>query len=379
MSQRLVSRTMVISHALWRRFARRPSPPRDGSIRRVLIAGRLLLGDTLMLTPLLAKLRAAHPKAEITLLATPAFVPLYEGRPYGVRALPYEPKDRATIAVLLDEPAFDLAIVPGDNRFSWLAASMRARRIVAHAGDVPTFKNWCVDELRPYRETPAAWGDMVADLVDGDDPKPFARGDWPTPAARPFMPAPPRYAVLHVGASTPLKLWPAARWAELAAALERRGLAPVWSGGIDDVARVNECDPHRRYTSYAGQLDLAQMWHLLAGASVVVAPDTGIAHLGRATFAPTVVLFGPGSAVVCGPGAFWRNTPWRAVTVDPFPCRDQRVLFRRELAWVRRCGRSTAQCAEPSCMHAIRTQAVLDAVNEIARGPFLAQARSGAA
>ena len=26
------------------------------------------------------------------------------------------------------------------------------------------------------------------------------------------------------------------------------------------------------------------------------------------------------------------------------------------------CGRSTAQCAEPSCMHAIGTQAVIDAV-----------------
>lgn len=379
MSQRLISRTLVISNALARRFAQRFSAPGDGAIRRVLIAGRLLLGDTLMLTPLLAKLRATHPEAEITLLATPAFVPLYQARPYGIRALPYEPKDRATIDALLDEPGFDLAIVPGDNRFSWLAAAMRARRIVAHAGDVPLFKNWCVDELRPYRDTPAAWGDMVADLADGDTPRPFARGDWPAPAARPFMPPPARYAVLHVGASTPLKFWPAPRWAEVAAALEARGLAPVWSGGRDDIARVNECDPAQRYPSYAGQLDLAQMWQLLAGASVVVAPDTGIAHLGRAAFAPTVVLFGPGSAIVCGPGSFWRNTPWRAVTVDPFPCRDQRVLFRRELDWVRRCGRSTAQCAEPSCMHAIRTQAVLDAVNEIARGPFLAQARTGAA
>ena len=379
MSQRLVSRTLVISNALARRFAQRFSAPGDGTIRRVLIAGRLLLGDTIMLTPLLAKLRAAHPEAEVTLLATPAFVPLYQARPYGVRALPYEPKDRATIDVLLDEPGFDLAIVPGDNRFSWLAAAMRARRIVAHSGDVPFYKNWCVDELRPYRGTPAAWGDMVADLADGDDPRPFARGDWPAPAARPFMPPPARYAVLHVGASTPLKLWPASRWAQVAAALQARGLTPVWSGGRDDVARVNECDPDQRYASYAGQLDLAQMWHLLAGANVVLAPDTGIAHLARTAFAPTVVLFGPGSAVVCGPGSFWRNTPWRAVTVDPFPCRDQQVLFRRELEWVRRCGRSTAQCAEPSCMHAIRTDAVLEAVNEIARGPFLAQARTGAA
>jgi ADP-heptose:LPS heptosyltransferase len=379
MSQRLISRTLVISHALARRLSQRLAPPAEGAIRRVLIAGRLLLGDTLMLTPLLAKLRATHPQAEITLLATPAFVPLYQGRPYGVRALPYEPKDRATIDVLLREPGFDLAIVPGDNRFSWLAAAMNARRIVAHSGDVPVYKNWCVDELRPYRSEPAAWGDMVADLVDGEEPRPFARGDWPAPAARPFAQPTKAYAVLHVGASTPLKFWPASRWAEVAAALEAQGLAPVWSGGRDDVSRVRECDPRSRYASFAGQLDLAQMWHLLAGASVVVAPDTGIAHLGRVAFAPTAVLFGPGSAVVCGPGSFWRNTPWRAVTVDPFPCRDQRVLFRRELDWVRRCGRSTEQCAEPICMHAISTQSVLDAVNAIARRTFVSEARTGAA
>jgi len=53
------------------------------------------------------------------------------------------------------------------------------------------------------------------------------------------------------------------------------------------------------------------------------------------------------------------------VTVDPFPCRDQRVLFRREIEWVRRCGRSTAECAEPRCMHAIGIEAVVAALDDL--------------
>ena len=37
----------------------------------------------------------------------------------------------ATLDALFDEPGFDLAIVPGDNRYSWLAAAAGARWIVA--------------------------------------------------------------------------------------------------------------------------------------------------------------------------------------------------------------------------------------------------------
>ena len=66
--------------------------------------------------------------------------PLYAGRPYGVRALVYEPREPGTLAAFFDEPGFDLALVPGDNRYSWLAAAAGARWIVAFAGDRPAAK-----------------------------------------------------------------------------------------------------------------------------------------------------------------------------------------------------------------------------------------------
>ena len=352
---------MVVSRALLGRGPRE----RPETLRRVLIAHNLLLGDTLMLTPLLAKLRHAHPRAEVTLLASPPFVPLYARRPYGVRALPFRPADSATTRALLDEPPFDLGIVVGDNRYSWLAAAMRSRQVVAHAGDRPWTKDWIVDERLPYSEVPAAWGDMVAELAPGPPPPPYRRGDWPLPQPTPFdRPAPP-YAVLHVGASTPLKRWPAERWRAVAGALAARGWTPVWSAGRGEEALVRECDPEGSHASYAGRLDLPQLAELLAGAAMLVAPDTGVAHLGRVTWTPTVALFGPGSAQVCAPGHFWRDAPWRAVTEPDFPCRDQTVLFRREVTWIRRCGRSTAECAEPRCMHALGVEQVLAAVDSL--------------
>src|SRR4030095_933551 len=45
--------------------------------RRVLIAHHLLLGDTLMLTALVAKLRSNHPEADLAMTVPRAIAPLY--------------------------------------------------------------------------------------------------------------------------------------------------------------------------------------------------------------------------------------------------------------------------------------------------------------
>lgn len=363
MGKRFNTRAMVVSRALAGSLSRRAQPRAAG---RILVAHNLLLGDTLMLTPLLAKLRANHPASEIALLASPAIAPLYGRRPYGVRALPFLPSDPATTRALLSQSPFDLAYVIGDNRYSWLAAAMRARHVVAHSGDRRWTKNVFVDEHRDYPAEPAAWGDLVAKLADGVPPAPYARGQWLAPEAEPFeLPRKP-YAVLHLGASTRLKHWLPERWRGLAARLVDRGLGIAWSAGPGEEGLVPECDPDKRHASYAGRLSLPQLWQLFAGASLLVSPDTGVAHLGRVTLTPTVTLFGPGSDVICANGDFWRGAPWRAVTVDPFECRDQQVLFRRRVEWVRRCGRSTAECAEPRCMHAIALEAVVAAVESLA-------------
>ena len=131
--------------------------------------------------------------------------------------------------------------------------------------------------------------------------------------------------------------------------------------GRQDAARKRSSPPATARVAIAAspaRSRSAQLWHLVAGASLLVAPDTGVAHLGRVVGTPTVALFGPGSATISGAGEFWRDAPYRAVTVTPFACRDQRVLFKRELDWVRRCGRTLAQCPHPRCMDAIDSDAV---------------------
>jgi ADP-heptose:LPS heptosyltransferase len=360
---RFAGRTRVVLTALGRRATmtgRRP--PRDP--RRILIAHHLLLGDTLMLTPLLAKLRARYPRADVIMALPEAIAPLYAGAPYGVHAIGWNPRTPAA-SPIWRQSGFDLAFVPGDNRFSWLALALGSRWIVAFGGDRPARKSWPINELRSYPATPAAWADIVATLVDGPAPAQFLTSDWPAPPAASFDLPSRAYAILHVGASTPLKQWDPLHWRALAASLEARGLEPVWSAGRGEETIVRDCAGDTRYRSYAGALSLPQLWRLVANASLLVAPDTGVAHLGRIVGTPTVALFGPGSSKISGAGEFWRDARYRAVTVSPFPCRDQRVLFKRELAWVRRCGRTLAECAHPRCMDAIDLDRVLAAIADV--------------
>jgi ADP-heptose:LPS heptosyltransferase len=351
----------VLPRALARRFMHLRPRERPAAPRSILIAHHLLLGDTLMLTALLAKLRERHTQARIAITVRREFSPLYAGRPYGVEPIVFDPRDASTLDSLCAFGGFDLAFVPGDNRHTWLAAAAGARWIVAHAGDRPAWKSWPADELRPYPDVPSTWADMIAMLAEGDAPAPYRPADWPVPPCAPFDRPRGAYGVLHVGAGSVLRLWNRDRWLALAEGLARQGVQPVWSAGPGEEDEVVAIDPEGRLPSYAGRINLAQLWHLVQGARVLVCPDTGVAHLGRLAGTPTVTLYGPGTPVLFDAGGFWRKLPGRAVTVDPFPCRDQRTLFKREIAWVRRCQRTPAECPAPRCMHALGTDRVLQA------------------
>lgn len=365
MASRLYSRALVNAFALMQ-AARTAGRRRKVDVpRRILLAHHLLLGDTIMLTPLIAKLRERFPQAYIAMTTPRAWAPLYRTRPYGVDAMVYDPRDVSTLSAWRRHRGFDWALVPGDNRYSWLALGLDARWIVAFAGDRPRYKSWPVDELRAYPDRPAAWGDMVAGLIPGPPPRPYRASDWPAPACEEFALPPDPYCVLHIGASSALKLWQSHKWRALARLLEERGNSVVWSAGPKEEKYLQEVDPEGRYPAYAGSLNLAQLWHLIAKARLLVSPDTGVAHLGRLTATPTVALFGPGSAVICGRGDFWRESPYRGVAIEEFPCRDQKVLFKREIEWVRRCGRGLRECGAPACMHAIDVERVWQAVGTL--------------
>lgn len=363
MASRLVSRLQVIARTLRHSASTlgRRHPPVNP--RRILVAHHLLLGDTLMLTPLLAKLRERYPQAEIVMTVRPAFLPLFASRPYGVTALAYDPRDVSTLANLHGN--YDLAIVPGDNRYAWLARASGARWIVAFEGDRPAYKSWPVDERIPFPRQAMTVADMMTCLVEGPSPAPYRPSDWPAPPHAPFDRPSQAYAVLHVGAGSPLRHWQDEKWRSIASTLHARGMTPVFSGSAADQAQIANIDPEGQFPNYAGRTDLPQLWDLLRHARLLVCPDTGIAHLGRIVGVPTVALFGQGSPILFGAGAFWRDSPFVPVTLEDFPCRDQHILFKREAAWIRRCNRTPRECPEARCMTGIDSDSVIAAIDRL--------------
>jgi ADP-heptose:LPS heptosyltransferase len=359
MPSRLSSRLEVVPRGVLKRLLsgrrRRPVDP-----RRILVVHQLLLGDTLMLTPMLARLRRRHPEAEIVMTVSRGQLPLYAPRPYGVVTLAYDSRDPGSAKQLLELDPFDLALVPGDNRYAMLASALGSAWVIAFAGDRPGWKNWLADELVPMPAQAITLSDMFALLAGDEDDAVFDPGEWPRPEAAPFELPQRDYAVLNVDAGSPLRLWQPRKWLQVADALARTGLEVAFCTGPGEQHLVEAIDPERRHRSYAGVLDLLQLWRLLERARLLVCLDSGVSHLAKLAHTPSVVLYGPGSPVLFGPGRFWRNHPYRAVTIADFPCRDQNGVFKREVSWVRRCQRTLRECPAPACMHAIDADAVLE-------------------
>lgn len=345
------------------RRAQRPEAPRT-----ILIAHHLLLGDTLMLAALFAALRARYPAARMVTTCPPAIVPLFAGHPWGVEAVAYNPRQPETLKgvwAALRGTAVDLALLPGDNRHALLARACGARWIVGFAGDRPAWKNRLCDELLPWPDVPEVLSDLFVRLAGSEAP-PYQPGQWPTPptAKAPALPAAP-YAVLHVGAGNPLRYWLPERWAALAGALAERGITPVWSAGPGEEALIRAIDPAALYPAFAGSLDLPALWHLLAGAALLVCPDSGVAHLAKLTATPTLCLFGQGNDHLFGAGRFFTAMPFVALIEREMSCRDQNILFGRELPWVRRCARRPDTCQRAICMEALGVDAALAACERL--------------
>ena len=359
MTSRLPGRLLTLQLAATRRLTSGHKRQKPKTIQKILVCHQLLLGDTVMLAPLFAKLRMLYPDAELVMAGPEAYVPLFAENPWGVKARSFNLRQPKTIRNLAKDGDYDLALIPGDNRFSAVAQALGSKWIVAFEGDSSWHKNIFIDEFRNWPSDSMALGDIFATLVEGTTPKAYSTDQWPTPPYKPFEIPDQPFAVFHVGASSPLKFWPSDRWRTLANTLKELGIQVVFTPGKGEIPLVNQIDPESMFKRL--NLDLPQMLALLGQADLLVAPDTGISHLARITGTPSVTLFGPGSSTVFGPGKFWGHLPWQAVSKEAFPCRDQQKVFGRTLPNTSRCNRSTKECAEPLCMQEISASMVLNA------------------
>ena len=188
----------------------------------------------------------------------------------------------------------------------------------------------------------------------------YDKKDWPAPSFDAYQ-KPENYIVLHVGATNPLRYWQPEKWFQLANQLEERGYQVVWTASPQERKLIKEIDSNGKYKAFS-DLNLNQLWNLIEHASLVVCPDTGISHMAKITNTPVIVLFGQGSDVLFGKGEFFKNHVFYKAIIKDIPCRDQNLLFKRSIPWVKRCNRTLKDCQNNLCMNNISVDMVFGGV-----------------
>lgn len=259
--------------------------------RQPLLALRALgLGDFLTGIPALRALRRAHPEYRIV-LACPQWL---HGLAFASDAI----DDAITVDGL---GAFRSRLPPalavnlhgrGPRSHRVLLAQRPIELIAFEHPDVP--ESWGMPAWRPGEHEVARWCRLLREAGIDSDPS-----DLDLDVDR-FARRAPADAVgatiVHAGAASAARQWPAPRFAAVARAERARGRSVVVTGGREDVARgmqIAELAHLPERAVLAGRTELLELTAIVAVAGRVVCGDTGVAHLATALARPSVVLFGP--------------------------------------------------------------------------------------
>lgn len=269
-------------------------------MRRVLIIKLGALGDVVLATPLIAAIQKFHTDADIQLLTTPAFVPLFEAWP-NLKLTSFPRRgwlNNVKIVRWLRRGNFDrIYDLQGNDRTGmWCALSGVTERV----GNPSRY---------PYtHHPPTPWQgqshifermvDVLASAGISDIGRlPSLPGDevasqrvelW---LASHELEA-QNFAVLHAGASAkrPAKIWP--HFVSLAARLAAGGLPAVWIGGEGERGS-NAALAAETGIDATGAFTVAEIAMLGRYARFAVTNDSGPMHILSASGIPVFGLFGP--------------------------------------------------------------------------------------
>lgn len=309
---------------------------------RVAVFRALQLGDLLCAVPALRALRAALPRAHITLIGLPwarAFAQRFSHYVDGFLAFPGGGglPERAAGAREADEfyacaqaERFDLAIQMhgSGERSNAIVRRLGARTIAGfhRPGDrTPEPERFLSypDELSEV-ERLLALMDYLGVPAHGHALEfPIYTEEWRQAAElrAAYGLRPGEYACVHAGARAPTRRWGTERFAAIADLLASRGLRIVLTGTDDEGELIGTVarSMHTGCVNLAGCTSLGVLAALLTGARLLVCNDTGISHVASALRVPSVVIYTGSSPERWAPAERARH---RAVyaQVDCRPC-----------------------------------------------------------
>ncbi len=372
------------------------APPVDAAkVHRALILRLDRIGDLVLSLPALAELRAALPKAHLTLAVGEWCVPVARRAPVDevlVWSAPWvgrtlEGKEsllslaRKARGVARNPP--DLALdLQGDVRATLLMALTRAR---ARAGYANTGGGWLLTHALPWDET-MSWSDQnrsaVRRTLGLPQAGPAVRATLARDSDRALgrrlleerLTAPGRPLVgIHPSGGRSIKQWDIARWRAVAERLAGPfGATIVVTGSAADrglAARLLDGFPGPA-VDLTGRLDLDETLSVISVLDLFLSADTGPMHLACALDTPCVAVFGP-------------SDPLRYFPALPADGEARQVVVREEL-WCAPCNlirRPPPECSgpePPECLRLVTVDAVSTQAERLLRqAGYSLQGRGG--
>lgn len=155
---------------------------------------------------------------------------------------------------------------------------------------------------------------------------------------------------INPGASSPERQWLPERYAQVADTLQQEGMRIVLLGGAGDIplAETIQSAMQTKPLTLTGKLSLDELIVAIGGLDALISGDTGPAHLAAAVGTPVVGLYGATSARRYGPVG------------------EKHIIIDKSALY----GCADAHFADThSCMEAIQSTEVLNAVRELLQRP----------
>ncbi len=307
-------------------------------INRVLLIRLRSIGDTVLLTPCLAALKAWRPDIEIEVLSEPLAAPLLEHHPLVDRLIVADPTLTARVDLLarLRARNYDAAFnLHGGTTATLVARLCGARYTIGYAG---FRQSWLLTDRAPApdeilgRKEIHSVEQQLALLHWSGVP-------WPTHPVRLGLAVSPEaqnrlqqrlaayttltdaasqgdFAVMAPAAALPSKQWRADGFAMVADYVrEEFGLPAIIVAGVGQEAIAEQVaqTAHSRPIVLT-DLSLPELMALLESSRIFIGNDSGPAHIAAAFHRPLVVIFGSSNPEVWHP---WTDAPYRVVQAAP--------------------------------------------------------------
>jgi len=315
------------------------------------------LGDIALATAAASCIKAHFPSLSLFWLAAKPYDELLSGQPFVDEVLPWDrSRDPRAFFGLLRRVrglCFDwLVDMQWVQRSALLSALSGAkRRLGFFKGHRFPYYDWTPENWRyedPILERQSA---MLEGLGISDglsySPRLCVSGEE-SRAAEPALNVPePRCAAL-IGASKPVKRWPAQNWVSFLRMMISRGWSALLVGhGREEEGLARKIAlqlPESRTANLVGALDLKEMAALFSRVQLAVGGDTGPLYLAIAAGVPSVGLFGP-----TNPKTHFPDLTFTASLSAPCP----------------RSGCNDWNCPNADCLSAILPHEVFEAVQKL--------------